>query len=207
MARSESITAGQILEHAFELTRQEGISALTARKVAAHAGCSTQPVFKAYKNMDELWEAVYEKAAEFFRDYYSLYPRTGKAPFSNLGMAYISFAAKEKQLFRMLFIREGSSTETPKYSMYELLNGPDGNVVYEVNLAGSMGCQDPSGLFMKMWMLIHGAACMALTGDYDLSEEETLVFLEKTCKTFLKEEEEYRNGQAGGHHIQNQGKI
>ena len=27
---------------------------------------------------------------------------------------------------------------------------------------------------MKMWIFIHGCACMVLTGDYDLTEEETI---------------------------------
>ena len=26
---------------------------------------------------------------------------------------------------------------------------------------------------MKMWIFIHGAACMTITGDYDLPEAET----------------------------------
>ena len=55
-------------------------------------------------------------------------------------------------------------------SMYEILNGDAGNVVYEINLARVAGCPDPGDLFMKMWIFIHGAACMSLTGDYDLTD-------------------------------------
>ena len=80
MARKETITLQMILDTAFAMTREEGFSNVTARKVAANAGCSTQPIFRVYKNMDELWDAVYQKAARFFRDYYSLYPLMGKAP-------------------------------------------------------------------------------------------------------------------------------
>ena len=99
MARKETITIDKILDTAFAMTREEGFADVTARKVAAKAGCSTQPIFRVYKNMDELWSAVYDKATAFFHDYYSLYPRTGKTPFSNLGMAYIAFARDERHLF------------------------------------------------------------------------------------------------------------
>lgn len=180
MARKETITIDTILETAFAMTREEGFANVTARKVAAKAGCSTQPIFRVYKNMEELWEAVYLKAAAFFQDYYSLYPRTGKAPFSNLGMAYIAFAREEKNLFELLFVSDVKN----KKSMYELLNGEVGNVVHEINLAAASGCQNPGDLFMQMWIFIHGAACMTLTGDYDLSDVETMKLLENSYKAF-----------------------
>ncbi len=180
MARKETITIENILDTAFAMTREEGFANVTARKVAAKAGCSTQPIFRVYKNMEELWEAVYLKAAAFFQDYYSLYPRTGKAPFSNLGMAYIAFAREEKNLFELLFV---SDTKNKK-SMYELLNGDVGNVVQEINLAGAIGCPKPGELFMKMWIFVHGAACMTLTGDYNFSDVETLQMLEDSYRDF-----------------------
>lgn len=170
-----------ILDTAFSMTREEGFSNVTARKVAAKAGCSTQPIFRVYKNMDELWSAVYEKAVVFFQDYYSLYPRTGKTPFANLGMAYIAFAREEKHLFELLFVNGGPNRK----SMYEVLNGSQGNVLYEINLARVSGCTDPSGIFMKMWIFIHGAACMTLTGDYDLTNVETLELLENSFTAFV----------------------
>jgi AcrR family transcriptional regulator len=179
MARTATITREMILETAFAMTRDEGFSQVTARKVAAKAGCSTQPVFRVYKNMDELWNAVYESAVDHFHHFYHHYPRSLKTPFCNLGMAYISFAAKEKHLFELLFLTGG------RKSLYELLNGKEGNVFFEINRARVSGCPDPKGLFMKMWIFIHGAACMSLTGDYDLAPEETAKLLESTYEEFL----------------------
>lgn len=186
MARKETITIQMLLDTAFVMTREEGFANVTARKVAAKAGCSTQPIFRVYKNMDELWNAVYEKAAGFFQDYYSLYPRMCSMPFCNLGMAYIAFAREEKHLFELLFVNGGLQRK----SMYELLNGTEGNVVYEIQMAKAAGCPDPGGLFMKMWIFIHGAACMTLTGDYDLSDVQTVELLERSYEAF--------SGQTGG---------
>ncbi len=182
MARKETITLQMILDTAFAMTREEGFANVTARKVAAKAGCSTQPIFRVYKNMEELWDAVYDRAVSFFRDYYSLFPRMGQFPFANLGMAYISFAREEKHLFELLFVTES----TRKKSMYEVLNGEVGNVVHEINLAQMDGCDDHGELFMKMWIFIHGAACMTLTGDYDLSDKETMELLERSYHAFRK---------------------
>lgn len=181
MARKESITIDRILDTAFAMTREEGFANVTARKVAAKAGCSTQPIFRVYKNMEELWGAVYERTAEFFRDFYSLYPRMGKTPFANLGMAYIAFARQERHLFELLFVNHSEGHK----SMYELLNGSEGNVVYEINLARVAGCPNPQELFMKMWIFIHGAACMSLTGDYDLTDIQTRELLENSYRAFI----------------------
>lgn len=186
MARKESITVDRILDTAFAMTREEGFANVTARRVAARAECSTQPIFRVYKNMEELWNAVYQRAAEFFLDYYELYPRVSKVPFANLGMAYIAFAREEKHLFELLFLSEAKDGMQRK-SMYELLNGNKGNVFYEINLARVQGCQDPSGLFMRMWIFIHGAACMTLTGDYDLSNQDTMELLEYSYTSFSGE--------------------
>lgn len=182
MARKETISIQNILDTAFAMTREEGFANVTARKVAAKAGCSTQPIFRVYRNMEELWEAVYLQAAAFFQDYYSLYPRTSKVPFANLGMAYIAFAREEKHLFELLFVSENASIQ--KKSMYEVLNGTMGNVGYEMEFAGMQGCPNPNDVFMKMWIFIHGAACMSLTGAYDLSDVETMELLENSYGDF-----------------------
>lgn len=187
MARKESITVQMILDTAFEMTREEGFANVTARKVAAKAGCSTQPIFRVYKNMEELWDAVYGRAFDFFQDYYALYPRLSKVPFANLGMAYIAFARKERSLFELLFVAQGKGIGQDcvgRKTMYELLNGQGGHVMYEISLAREAGCKNPSELFMKMWIFIHGAACMSLTGDYDLTDRETLAMLENCYHSF-----------------------
>lgn len=181
MARKETITKTEILNAAFQLTRENGFSNVSARTLAAKAGCSTQPIFRVYKNMEELGAELYSKASAFFDEYYENFPKTSETPFVNLGLAYIRFAQDEQQLFRLLFL----SQERHGKSLYDLLNGGSGSVVKEINNAKFYGCKDPSGMFMRMWIFIHGSACMSLTGDYDLQEEDTVKLLEESYKAFL----------------------
>lgn len=182
MARKEMISSRMILDTAFQMAREEGLKNITARRVAERGNCSTQPIFRSFQNMEELTGEVYERAAAFFQDYYEKFPRQETMPFVNLGMAYISFAREEKELFRMLFVPENA-----RKSLYELLNGSAENVKTQIQAAAARGCQDPGSLFMKMWIFIHGAASMSLTGDYDLTDQETMQMLENVCQSFLKE--------------------
>ena len=180
MARKELITKEAIVNAAFELLQEEGIEQVTARKLAAKANCSTQPIFRIYSNMEELIEELFVKSCDFFEAFYGESERQTVTPFVQLGNVYIKFAAKHKKLFEFIFL----SPERYGRSMYDLVNGKAGYVSKEIQSAASQGCQNASGLFMKMWIFIHGAACMSLTGDYDLSEEETVQMLKDSYYAF-----------------------
>ena len=81
----------------------------------------------------------------------------------------------------MLFLSE----QRFGHSLYEILNGELQFVGHEINKAKNAGCANPSGLFMQMWIFIHGAASMSMTGDYDLIGDETKDLLIKSYKAFI----------------------
>ena len=180
MARKATVTENMILDKAFALMREEGFEQVTARKLAAKVGCSTQPIFRLYENMDQLIGEIYKRAIVFFEDFYRECSFTEELPFINLGMVYIRFATLEKNVFRLLFLSEHRGGR----SMYELLNGNGGSVSRDAAKAKAEGVKSPGELFMKIWIFIHGAACMSLTGDYDLSEEETLYLLKDAYRAY-----------------------
>jgi len=186
MARKATVTETMILDSAFELMRQEGYEQVTARKLAAKVGCSTQPIFRLYANMDRLMEDVYDRAALFFQRFYETAPKEEKVPFQDLGMAYIRFAREEKNIFGMLFLSKHRGSK----SMYELLNGDIRAIGQEVAKAKKMGEKNPADLFAKLWIFIHGIACMSLTGDYDLGEEETYGLLSECYRAFAEKHTE-----------------
>lgn len=124
--------------------------------------------------MNELHLEIYQKAIEAFGDYYENFKSEVETPFIHLGLAYINYAKEERQLFELLFQSDNRGDK----SLYELLNGKAGVVSREINRAAASGCKNPGGLFMKMWIFIHGCACMVLTGDYDLTQEETIDLLQ-----------------------------
>ncbi len=182
MSRKESVTHDYLREKAFEMTKTQGISEVTARKLAAFAGCSTQPIFRNYENMAACYSEIFEDSLAFFDKFYNDYYKGSPVPFVNLGLCYIAFATKEPMLFSFLFMTKNDRG----YNLYNLLNGRTGAVITEMNKAKEEGVHNPEQIFMKMWMLIHGAACMTITGDYDLSEAQTRLQLEDAYKAFVK---------------------
>lgn len=181
MARKESISKAGILDVAFAMIKTEGAASVTARRLAVKANCSTQPIFRIFKSMEEMEQELFLKAIGYFEEFYLAFSKKSEMPFVNLGMAYIQFALENKNIFAMLFTSKKRHGKT----LYDLINGESGAVGKEISKAKAAGCKDPGDLFMKIWMVIHGSACMSLTGDYDLGEAETQKLLEDSYKAFI----------------------
>ena len=107
MPAAKKVSKEAILDAAVEVLRDGGFSAINARSVAKKLGCSTQPIYFSFKNMEELKSALTERAiglhAQHVRD--SLKAHAGNdSRYSSYGMGFVKFAAEEKQLFRWLYL-------------------------------------------------------------------------------------------------------
>ena len=97
----------QIIDAAVEVLRDDGFSAINARSVARKLGCSTQPIYFSFQNMDELKAALTQRAIELHTQRVRDSLRTHKgndSRYSSYGMGFVRFAAEEKQLFRWLYL-------------------------------------------------------------------------------------------------------
>ncbi len=180
MARKETISKLDILSAAFEMTKEEGLDKVTARRLATKIGCSTQPIFRVYKSMEDLYDEVYEQAVEFYNIFFTQFESVSKTPFVNLGMAYLEFASTHPKLFQLLFLDKSVQGK----SLYELLNGNAQSLTQEITNTANDGAKDPQRVFMKMWIFIHGSACMIITKEFDLTREQSIDLLEETYFSF-----------------------
>ena len=58
MPAVKKISRDRILDAAVQVLRDGGFSAINARSVARKLGCSTQPIYLSFRNMDELKAAL-----------------------------------------------------------------------------------------------------------------------------------------------------
>lgn len=182
MARKEQISKQMILDGAFDLLRSQGVEMLTARKLATHIGCSTQPIFRVYQNMEELQADVFALAKKFYEDYCLKYQSVSDVPFVDLGLCYIEFARDELNLFKLLFLTRHDDENT----MYDLINGGEnGFVIKQLRKIKNLDMNKAGDIFMKVFIFMHGMACMAICGELDLSKEEVLPTLTDAVKGFF----------------------
>lgn len=161
------VTKEDIVNAAVETVRANGEQALNARSVALSLQCSTQPIFSNFENMEMLRSAVVEAAEKIYEEYMDKEVQSGIYPvYKASGMAYIRFAKEEKELFKLLYMRDRSHEPVPEET--DLGNEME-DIVH--NNTGLNKMQ--SKLFhLEMWAYVHGIASMFATGylnlDWDL---------------------------------------
>ena len=160
------ITKDDIINTAVEIARKNGAEAINARNVAAALGCSTQPVFTNFSSMDELRLAVIKKADEMCEEYMKSEIESGKyPPYKASGMAYIRFAKEEKELFKLLYMRDRSKESIPEST--EQTDRMEGFIKDGTGLSEN----DAKLFHLEMWAYVHGIATMLATGFLELDFE------------------------------------
>lgn len=160
------ITREDVIRAATELVRKRGDASLNARSIAEALGCSTQPVFSNFSSMEEVRAAVIEVAHGLYTDCLAREMEEGKYPsYKAMGMAYIRFAREERELFRLLFMRDRALTgEGAEVGDWEE------NVGFVHSYTG-MEATRAETFHMEMWAIVHGIAVMIATGYLALDEE------------------------------------
>ena len=159
-------TRDEITNAALNVTRKNGISGLTARALAAELGCSVKPIFGLFKNMEEGGQEVFIASDLLYQNYLREDMAKGKySPYKASGMAYIRFAKEERELFKLLFMRDRSreKIEENKEEIRPLMQ------LIQQNLGIS---EDEAYLFhLEMWLYVHGIATMIATSYLDWDDE------------------------------------
>lgn len=156
----------EIIAAALDIVREGGMTALTARSLAARLGSSAKPVFGLFENMQEVQKEVMLAAnAEYQEFLYAEMMRGIYKPYKATGMAYIAFARKEKELFKILFMHDRTK---------EIANIRDESVASIIALImRNTGLSEENArlLHLEMWMFVHGIATMIVTNYLDWEEE------------------------------------
>lgn len=158
MPRKFMFTREEIISAALNLTRKSGISALTARALGAELGSSSRPIFGLFKNMEEVQQEVLKAADTLYHNYLKEGMESGKYPlYKAAGMAYIQFAKEEKELFKLLFMRDRTHENVE--------DGEEEMKPFVEILKQKLGLNEEDAyLFhLEMWMYVHGIATTLAT--------------------------------------------
>ena len=165
MPRKFMFTREEVLAAALDLAREQGITAVTARGLGEKLGSSSKPIFSLFENMEDVLSAVMEAADELYQNYLKEDMAIGKyPPYKASGMAYIRFAKEEKELFRLLFMRDRS---------HESIEDKEENKPLIELIQQNLGIiEEDAYLFhLEMWIYVHGMATMLATSYLELDEE------------------------------------
>lgn len=165
MAPKIKVTKKDIIETTLNLIRKDGEGAINARSIAASLGCSTQPVFSNFSTMEELRESAIVAAYEIYTDFIKREVESGRYPqYKSFGMAYVRFAEEEKELFKLLFMRDRTGEA--------MTVSPDFEESVQMIIKANGVTRDVAKLMhMEMWTCVHGIGAILATSFLPLERE------------------------------------
>ena len=151
------ITKEEIIKTTVALVRISGEGSINARAVANALNCSTQPIFSNFASMDDLRTAVIIDAYNLYLSFIEHEVNSGKYPeYKAFGMAYIRFAMEEKQLFKLLFMRDRTGEDLTPTKDFE-------QSAEIISKANGVSIEIARLIHLETWACVHGIATMIVT--------------------------------------------
>lgn len=100
----------RITKAVIDIIRKDGPNSITSRSIGKKLGCSVSPLFREYKNMEEIYTDVRKTAEKIFSDYLADSVNYDPA-FKEFGVRLLRFSKEEPNLFCYLFLEKGGSSE------------------------------------------------------------------------------------------------
>lgn len=186
MPPKKRITKEEILETAYQVSREQGLDKINARLLAQKLHCSVQPIFFNFTNMEELKKEVIQKMI----DHYHLIMKRGileakekgKSPYKGLGLAYIQFAKEEPIIFQTIFM--GQTKLNPEEFM---TSDPQifAEAINQGSLALGLSKEEMKNFHLHVWIYTHGIASLIATNTCHISIEEASNMLTEVVSSLI----------------------
>jgi len=184
MPPKEKVSKVRVADTAFEMTREYGFTEVTARKLAERLGCSTQPIFRSYENMDELRADLFYMSAQFYCDYILSKKSRNKPVYMTVAQSYIELACTEKNLFEFIASVDDFGTQT----IDEFLKRDEwAQIVDRLPGVENKKPEEKRELFLMYWMFVHGLASLVVSKRVELSDKKIKELLEKAYLGFCSQ--------------------
>lgn len=172
-------TKEEIVDAAYELTRERGIDAVVAREVGKRLHTSASPIFTVWNSMEELkeevWKLAKQKYQEYMEDIFDYTPS-----FKEFGMRWVGFAAEEPNLYRLLFLSR-RDTHTPYVRFRQEFGSILIPLVKEIMKTFGLSKEDAEDLLNQMILFANGIAAFTITNPDSFSKEDVSDSLSQVC--------------------------
>ena len=184
MPAIKELSKDYIVKVAVKMVNDKGWDSINARSLAKTLKVSTKPLYRIYKNMDEIKSDIYKEISYQYDEFITSRVDNKKALIT-LCIAYVEFAQEYKNLFISLFL-----SNNLKWQSFENVLDEKWNQSTIINLVNKHGYSfdEAKSLFMNLWLYANGLATLIATNEIKVDEKEILVRLVKAYKVFAKNE-------------------
>jgi len=181
-----------LIDLAKGLLSTEGPEALTLRRLAHAAGCSTKVIYANFGGKSGVAEALYRSAFETVRQHFQTVPED-ISPLERirlLALAYRNFALAEPEMYGLMYERTipgytpSADAIRTAADTFALVLQPIEDCIRN----GSLIVNDSEEIVRKLWATQHGHISLALSGYIvpEESEEEYISLVEGVLTRYRK---------------------
>lgn len=186
MVPKQRITKEMVVDAAFDIVKNEGLTSMTVKNIASKLNCSVQPIYSYCTNMEGLKHEVFLKTLEFLQ----LFMKQHLNPndfFRSTGLAYLNFAKEEPNLFQ-IFV---SSKRENIASMDDFYNanahpGIAKLIAEDLNIS----VEKAKELHLNMLIFNTGISMIQISSNPGIPDKELSDSLDKAYDAFLKQAKE-----------------
>ena len=158
------ITKQDILNAGIQLIRENGIRSVNARSLAKSLSCSTKPLFRIYKNMEELKKDIKKELDIYYNDFMEK-NMTNENRLLSQGISYIEFARSEKMIFSSLFMNMTMAGPPLQDIIHAEWNRAS---IENAKALTGLSTEKAEMLFINFWLYSHGIATQIVSNDIDI---------------------------------------
>lgn len=123
-----------IVEAAFEIAKESGMSSITTRSLAKRLGSSVAPIYVNFKNVEDLIDAVVKRVMVVSEEL--LAKQTGSSYYNRIGKASLAFAREYPVIFRDFAMKPNeyiASYETMEKQLLDIMAKDDAMADWSIN--------------------------------------------------------------------------
>lgn len=183
MPPKPKFTREEIIDRAVGLVAEKGIEALTARELGDALGSSSRPIFTAFRNMEEVEQAVRGEVMHRFEQFAADGDAT-MPHFKKIGMNTVRFAAAQPMLFKLLFMSEASAASGFD-GVYPRLGKTADECISDIQNDYGLPKEEAQRLFESMWIYTFGIGALCAMKVCVFSEKELSAMLSYEFEALL----------------------
>ncbi len=183
MARKVEFNKQYLLERTIDFIRKDGIGSLTARNLCRYIGCSTQPIYKNFNNMEKLKDEVKKYLQEYYKNFINKIVNKN-AYLYTMNYSYTLFALEEPYLFEALFMSDLDGIKT----INDILKTENNNeILSSIPEQYHISKKQSERLYRDVRIYTHGLSCQIACNSLLLKKEEIGILIKNVINNLKKE--------------------
>jgi len=193
MTQRQTFSREMIFDTAFNLVREKGWRAVTARNIAKALGASTMPIYTSVRSMEEIAQELQARSFTLMQEFQKR-TYTDNAML-NMAIGYVTFAKHEPNLFKFMYQEKPSpvafqDVQRQAEFMDQSFSSVPGVSEGMKDLPG--GPESP--IVLNSWIYTHGLATMVSNGVLNISDENISRLLSEAGGAFYLWDQARLNG-------------